>query len=243
VPIEVVKRGEKMPEKKRAEAQASRRKPLRPSVKIIIAAVLLLLLILVGIRLHGWLSQRDETRVIVLVNPWNDVDNCGFRPRLKSVEGVELDSSCIADLERMLADCRASGCSITLTAGYRSREEQLMLFNNEVDRQMGAGYSADQAYSIAEQRVGLPGASEHELGLAIDVQGASAQAWMRENAWRYGFILRYPEGCETITGRSADSAHYRYVGETAAFQIYELNITLEEYMGMFYTQEAEIVIE
>ena len=52
-----------------------------------------------------------------------------------------------------------------------------------------------------------------------------------------------PEGCEAITGRSADSAHYRYVGETAAFQIYELNITLEEYMGMFYTQEAEIVIE
>jgi D-alanyl-D-alanine carboxypeptidase len=232
-----------MPEKKRAGAHAARRKALRPSVKIMLAAAVLLLLALVGIRLHGWLAQRDGTRVIVLVNPWNDVDNCGFKPRLKTVEGVQVDASCTADLERMLADCRASGCSITLTAGYRSRDEQLMLFNNEVNKQMGAGYSADRAYTIAEQRVGRPGTSEHEIGLAIDVQGATAQAWMRENAWRYGFILRYPEGSEGITGRSADSAHYRYVGVTAAQQIHELNITLEEYMGMFYTQEAEIVIE
>ena len=118
-----------------------------------------------------------------------------------------------------------------------------MLFNNEVDKQMRAGFNADRAYSIAEQRVGAPGTSEHELGLAIDVQGASAQAWMRENSWRYGFILRYPEGSDSITGRSADSAHYRYVGLPAAEQIHGLNITLEEYMGMFYTQEAEIIYE
>jgi D-alanyl-D-alanine carboxypeptidase len=143
----------------------------------------------------------------------------------------------------MLDDCRESGCSITVTAGYRSREEQLMLFNNEVDRQMRAGRSADAAYTIAEQRIGAPGTSEHELGLAVDVQGSAAQDWMKENGWRYGFILRYPEGSEAITGRSADPAHYRYVGPSAAEQIYTLQITFEEYMGMFFTQEAEIIFE
>jgi D-alanyl-D-alanine carboxypeptidase len=158
------------------------------------------------------------------------------------VEGVQVDKSCAGDLEKLLADCRASGTPITLTAGYRSQDEQLKVFKDEVDRQMLAGYNADRAYTVAEQRVGQPGTSEHELGLAVDVQGAAAQAWMRENAWRYGFILRYPEGSESITGRSADSGHYRYVGLTAAEQITGLGITLEEYMGMFYTQDAEIEI-
>ena len=91
--------------------------------------------------------------------------------------------------------------------------------------------------------MGTPGTSEHQLGLAIDVQGTAAQEWMRENAWRYGFILRYPEGSESVTGRSADSSHYRYVGLTAAEQIQTLDICLEEYMGMFFTQDAEIVLD
>ncbi len=232
-----------MQSNKTAGRHAASKRRLRPAWKIAIGVLALLLLVLVGFRLHSWLAQRDETRVIVLVNPWNDVDNSGFTPKLKTVEDIQVDSSCVNDLEQMLADCRATGCPITLTAGYRSREEQLMLFNNEVDKQMRAGFNADRAYSIAEQRVGAPGTSEHELGLAIDVQGASAQAWMRENSWRYGFILRYPEGSDSITGRSADSAHYRYVGLPAAEQIHGLNITLEEYMGMFYTQEAEIIYE
>lgn len=229
--------------KKTSGKHTARRKPLKPIFKIMIAVVAVLLLTLVGIRLYGWMEQRGETRVIVLVNPWNDVENCGFTPSLKTVEGIQVDKSCAGELEQMLADCRASGVSITVTAGYRSREELLMLLNNEVDKQMMAGYNADTAYAIAERRVGTPGTSEHELGLAIDVQGLSAQGWMKENAWRYGFILRYPEGSESITGRSADNAHYRYVGATVAEQIYSLNITLEEYMGMFYTQDAEIVFE
>lgn len=229
--------------RKNTAAHAAQRKPLKPWVKYAAAALGVLLLVLVGLRLRSWMEQRGEARNIVLVNPWNDVDKSGFRPRLTEVEGVPVDKSCAGDLEKMMADCRATGCPITLTAGYRSRDEQLTVFNNEVDKQMLAGRSSDAAYTIAEQRVGSPGASEHELGLAVDFQGAAAQSWLRENAWRYGFILRYPEGSESITGRSADEAHFRYVGSTVAMQMQELGVTLEEYMGMFYTQEAEIVIE
>lgn len=223
--------------------QAAPKSRLRPSVKIIAAALALLLLTAVGFRLHAWMEQRGEARVMALVNPWNDVDKSGFVPKLKTVDGVQVDQSCAGELRRLLEDCRESGCSITVTAGYRSREEQLMLFNNEVNRQMRAGRSADTAYAIAEQRVGTPGTSEHELGLAVDIQGAAAQEWMKENSWRYGFILRYPEGAESITGRSADAAHYRFVGLTAAEQIYTLQITFEEYTGMFFTQEAEIIFQ
>ena len=231
-----------MPVKKKTGSHAAPKKPLKLPVKIIIAVLALLLLVLTGFRVHHWMAQRGDTRVIVLVNPWNDVEKSGFSPRLKTVENIEVDNSCVKELEQLLADCRATGVSINLTSGFRTTEEQLLLLNNEVDRQMLAGRDADTAYAIAEQRVGAPGTSEHELGLAIDVQGLAAQNWMRENAWRYGFILRYPEGSESVTGRSADSAHYRYVGLTAAEQIYSLGITLEEYMGMFFTQEAEIVI-
>ena len=229
--------------KKNGAAHAAQRKPLKPWVKIAAALLGVLLLVLVGLRLRNWMEQRAEARNVVLVNPWNDVDKSGFRPRLTEVEGVPVDKSCAGDLEKMMADCRATGCPITLTDGFRTRDEQLTVFNNEVDRQMLAGRGSDAAYTIAEQRVGAPGTSEHELGLAVDFQGAAAQSWLRENAWRYGFILRYPAGCEAVTGRSADDAHYRYVGLTVSLQMYELGITLEEYMGMFYTQEAEIVIE
>ena len=231
-----------MPVKNKAWSHAAPKKPLRLTIKIIIAVLALLLLVLTGFRVHHWVAQRGDTRLIVLVNPWNDVEKSGFSPRLKTVENIQVDSSCVKELEQLLADCRASGTSINLTGGYRSREDQLLLLDKEVDRQMAAGYNADTAYAIAEQRIGTPGTDEHELGLAIDVQGLSAQNWMQENAWRYGFILRYPEGSESITGRSADSSHFRYVGLTAAEQIHSLDITLEEYMSMFYTQEAEIVI-
>ena len=226
---------------KRNARHAAQKRPLPPAVKIVAAVLALALLVVVGIRLYTWLDQRNDSRVMVLINPWNGVDSCGFRPKLVTVEGVQVDKSCKKPLEQLLADGRAAGISITATAGYRSREEQLSQFNNEVDRQMSAGRDADSAYSLSEHRVGAPGNSEHELGLAVDFQGAEAQAWLKENAWRYGFILRYPEGSESITGRSADSAHYRYVGQAAAEQIYSLQITLEEYMGMFYTQEAEII--
>ena len=231
-----------MPEKNTKKAP-TQKKRMRPSVKIILAVLAVLLLLFAGIRVYLWNAQRGDSRVIVLVNPWNTMEYIDFKPNLQEVDGVQVDRSCAAELEKLLGDCRAAGTAITVTAGYRSGEDHLKVFENEVSRQMQSGYTSDTAYMIAEQRVGAPGASEHELGLAVDIQGAEAQDWMRENAWRYGFILRYPEGSEAITGRSADPAHYRYVGHTAAEQISSLGITLEEYMGMFYTQDAELEIE
>ena len=232
-----------MPTKEERQRPERVKRRLRPSVKIVAIVLAAVLLVLVGVRLYTWLDQRGETRAIVLVNRWNDMDCSGFAPSLRTVEGVQVDHSCVKPLQQMLADCRAAGGEPVLSAGARTRDEQLKLFNNEVDRQVMAGRNADQAYAIAEQKVGAPGTSEHELGLAVDIQGAGAQNWLKENSWRYGFILRYPTGSESTTGRSADPAHFRYVGVAAAEQIYTLGITLEEYMELFFTQEAQIVFE
>ena len=92
---------------------AAQRGPLPPAVKIVAAVLALALLTVVGIRLLRWTQQREEARVLVLVNPWNDVDNSGFRPKLTSVEGIQVDKSCVKALEQMMGDCRASGVSIT----------------------------------------------------------------------------------------------------------------------------------
>ncbi|MBO6016810.1 MAG: D-alanyl-D-alanine carboxypeptidase family protein, partial [Oscillospiraceae bacterium] len=67
--------------------------------------------------------------------------------------------------------------------------------------------------------------------------------WLAQNAWRYGFIQRYPQGADEITGYSWHPWHYRYVGEGAAGNIFSLGITLEEYLSLFYTEEAQVVYE
>ena len=134
-----------MPVKNTNTEHAAPKRRLRPSIKIAVAVVVAVLLGWMGLRLHHWIAQRGDTRVIVLVNPWNDVDNSGFSPKLKTVEGIQVDKSCVEDLTEMLAACRAAGTPITLTAGYRSPEEQLSLFENEVSRQRAAGRDAEDA--------------------------------------------------------------------------------------------------
>ena len=91
---------------------------------------------------------------------------------------------------------------------------------------------------MAGQWVAIPGTCEHELGLAVDINADKEQSsneevynWLAENAWRYGFILRYPKGKEDITGIDYEPWHYRYVGKEVAKQFYEEGITLEEYVG------------
>ena len=101
----------------------------------------------------------------------------------------------------------------------------------------------------ADAYLALPGCSEHHTGLAADLDtyniedgtsggfdGEGAYAWAVEHAWEYGFILRYPQGKERVTGHAFDPVHYRYVGQSAAKQIFELELTLEEYVSMFFSK-------
>lgn len=105
------------------------------------------------------------------------------------------------------------------------------------------GYSAEEAKIEAAKSVAVPGTSEHQLGLAVDIvdvnnqnldssqEHTPVQKWLMENSWKYGFILRYPKGKSEITGIIYEPWHYRYVGKEAAADIVERGITLEEYLA------------
>ena len=92
----------------------------------------------------------------------------------------------------------------------------------------------------AEDYVAKPGFSEHQTGLCIDVtnrdkyfvKGTEEADWIANNCYKYGFIIRYPEGKENITGISYEPWHIRYVGKEIAKQIHNKGITLEEYLGV-----------
>lgn len=85
---------------------------------------------------------------------------------------------------------------------------------------------------LAEQWVARPGTSEHQLGLAVDINGAvyDIYLWLEENSWKYGFIFRYPAYKTDLTGVAGEVWHYRYVGKEAAQEIYEQGVCLEEYL-------------
>lgn len=135
------------------------------------------------------------------------------------------------DLEKMLQDASRSGFSIIVDSGYRSSSYQEKLLEKLVKEKGKVAYSL----------IARPGESEHQTGLAVDfaylydgvynddVKEEDSEAqWLYNNAWKYGFILRYPKGKENITGYSFEPWHYRYVGNIAR-RIHKENITLEEY--------------
>ena len=109
---------------------------------------------------------------------------------------------------------------------------------------MKAGISYEEAKEIVLTYSALPEASEHRTGLCIDLIDVRTgdlvnpftkpyyMTWLKENAWKYGFILRYPEGEEDITGYSYESWHFRYVGRYHAERISALDLTLEEYLEL-----------
>lgn len=224
---------------------AVKRRKIKPWILIVLGVLAVALLILLGFRLKGWRHQGQESRMTVLVNPWNGVENSGFTPSLSEQDGVQIDKSLKKPLNELLSAARQAGFSPAITAGYRTQEEQQELFDAAVrDLLSGGELSENEAMEIAAMRVGRPGTSEHELGLAVDfAEDEALFSWLRENAWHYGFILRYPNGSESLTGRDADPGHYRYVGTAAAEQIHAMNATLEEYLSLFYGDSAQVIFE
>ena len=108
---------------------------------------------------------------------------------------------------------------------------------------MANGYSYEEALKVAATISAIPGTSEHQLGLAVDIIDTKlwaleeeqadlpGQQWLMEHCHEYGFILRYPTGTTDITGIIFEPWHYRYVGMDIAREIPERGITLEEYLG------------
>lgn len=177
-------------------------------------------------------ARLEEARSwnLILVNPWNRM------PDDMTVETAEVENGYVADeritdaLKEMLADCREAGYSPQVISTFRTRETQQYLYDHTANK-------ADTAF---------PGTSEHECGLAADIidsgsagwsdplikkqEDMPAQKWLMEHCQDYGFILRYPEDKEDITGIIYEPWHYRYVGKEHAQKIMESGVCLEEYL-------------
>lgn len=136
----------------------------------------------------------------------------------------------------MFDAARKDGIYPVVWEGYRTYEEQQKILDDKIKAYINEGYSQSRAERTAKEWVALPGTSEHQLGIAVDINADKSKSsndevytWLAANAHNYGFILRYPQGKQEITGTSYEPWHYRYVGVDAAWEIYERGICLEEY--------------
>lgn len=186
--------------------------------------------------------QAYTDDLLVLVNPWNAIDE-NYVPELVTVEdGYRVDRRCADALTRMLYDCREAGHSPVICSAYRTQEYQQDLFDKKIQRVMATGVSSADAPAIAARSVAVPGTSEHQLGLAVDLidyyytnldegqERTGTQKWLMEHCAEYGFILRYPNGSSNITGIIYEPWHYRFVGKKTAREITDAGITFEEYL-------------
>ncbi len=149
---------------------------------------------------------------------------------LPSTYNPGVDPEAQAAFNEMQAAAAKEGRSLAICSGFRSYSTQQALYQKYVNRD---GKAAADRYSARA------GHSEHQTGLAFDINKASSSftstpeaKWLAENCWKYGFILRYPEGKENITGYMYESWHVRYLGKEIAKAVYESGLTLEEYLGI-----------
>ena len=151
---------------------------------------------------------------------------------------IEGDATAADALKRMFQAADTQGISDwQISAGYRSYDYQAELFDQSVNNLIAEGRSRESAYSVTRLTVADPGTSEHQLGLAFDItvantifKGTPQQIWLHANCWDYGFIIRYQEDKEDITGYIAEAWHIRYVGLPHSIIIRDNNWCLEEYI-------------
>jgi D-alanyl-D-alanine carboxypeptidase len=168
----------------------------------------------------------------VLTNIWNPVPD-DYETELTEIDGFRVSVECYDALVELIAACEAAGNPCKFTSIYRSYNRQVELFEKKVNKLMGQGYSRAAAEKETAKSIAVPGTSEHQLGLAVDLKnGSGTYRWLAENSWKYGFIMRYPSGKTEKTGIYYEPWHYRYVGTELAKELYDLGLCVEEYMEM-----------
>ena len=170
---------------------------------------------------------------ILLCNRWNAVPT-DYEMNLVEVEkGYQMDATCGAALMEMVEAGRKAGYNIKLNSAYRSFERQQSIWNEKVNARIEKGQTRAYAEAEVGKSVAIPGTSEHQTGLAIDLPGTKgAYRWLEENCWKYGFILRYPDDKIDITGIIYEPWHFRYVGVELAKAVMDSGLCLEEYLEM-----------
>lgn len=172
----------------------------------------------------------DPYDTLVLVNKYYALPS-GIEPKnLVNIEGEKMTPEAAEAMKKMISDLRSTGLTLNLISGYRSEDTQRALYNR---------YGNSDGFDNADTYSARPNHSEHQTGLAMDVsekwdlteefENTEQFKWLNENAYKYGYILRYKKDKVYMTGYTYEPWHYRYVGVEAATIIKNENLTFEEY--------------
>lgn len=182
---------------------------------------------------------------LMLINKDNPLPE-NYKPCLTDLtEGYCLERRTAAAMKEMLCAALKDCVHLRVFSAYRSIAYQEGLFNEDIHRYMKQGMSYEEAFNKTAQSIAVPGQSEHNAGLAVDISSMDWKGeittefenteefkWLEKNAAKFGFILRYPEGKEHITSITYEPWHYRFVGTVHAERMKKMGLTLEEYLQL-----------
>ena len=202
------------------------------------------------------MPHQDPTDTLILVNKNNKAPAVpvtlvkpDVQPTREAVsENIYMHPEAAAALEDLFEAAAQDGITLYATSGYRSYSTQKAIFERKLERM-------DEKQANAS--VAKPGYSEHQTGLAMDIEGETTKGtglteafgespegiWTAEHCAEYGFIIRYPKGKTNITGYIYEPWHVRYVGKEAAAEITELGVTFEEYILAVRSERIETMQE
>ena len=202
------------------------------------------------------MPQQDPTDILILVNKTNRAPAVpvtlvkpNVTPTKESLsENIYMRPEAAAALEDLFEAAEKEGIILYATSGFRSYSTQKAIFERKLN-------TMDEARANAS--VAKPGYSEHQTGLAMDIEGETTKGtglteafgespegiWVAEHCAEYGFIIRYPKGKSNITGYIYEPWHLRYVGKEAAEEITALDITFEEYIFSLRSERIETLQE
>ena len=195
-------------------------------------------------------SKLNDWRLL-LVNKSNYLPD-DYNVKLKTINGnMKVDERVYNDLKQMLSDAKNEDLDLLICSSYRSTDKQKKLFNDKVKEYEKKGYNNEEAYREASYWILIPGTSEHETGLSVDIvsmeyqildeeqENTKEQKWLIENSYKYGFVLRYPTNKKDITGINYEPWHYRYVGKENALIMKKLDVCLEEYIKLLQKELSD----
>ncbi len=173
---------------------------------------------------------------LIVINNQNEVPP-DYKLNLKEYNNVLIDARIRESLGDMINDAILQNIKLWVSSGYRSLEKQGELFSKKINEYKNKGYTDADSTNLAQGIIAKPGMSEHNIGIAVDLNGvkddfcySNEYQWLMENSQNYGFILRYDNNKQSITGKIYEPWHFRYVGKENAQKMKENDLCLEEYI-------------
>ena len=187
-------------------------------------------------------AKEKEEYYLLLANAENPLPQDWSIQTEEVQNGYEMDKRAAPAMREMIQAAKEDGVELMLCSAYRSVEKQQQLFDRSQQAYMAQGMSEEEAYAKTATETAIPGTSEHQTGLAADIVTPTYQMldagfadtpagqWLSEHAAEYGFVLRYPQDKQEVTGIIYESWHYRFVGKTHAKLMKESGLCMEEYL-------------